>query len=158
VPALIALWVVGNSIRDARDDDLFNAMVLAHFSPAELDACDASPPKSRIGSPLPALKRGVFQVFGDAAELLVFTYDRAGKSSQPDAPALPPDVLDEVRAGSGPVGRSFNVMIGGNRHLLLALPRVGGACALALTATPRLGPPGPPPVDLLVPLVLALVA
>ncbi|MCK7477906.1 MAG: hypothetical protein M0C28_11130 [Candidatus Moduliflexus flocculans] len=44
VPALIALWVVGNSIRDARDDDLFNAMVLAHFSPAELDACDASPP------------------------------------------------------------------------------------------------------------------
>ncbi|MBI5490307.1 MAG: HAMP domain-containing histidine kinase [Deltaproteobacteria bacterium] len=158
VPALIALWVVGNSIRDARDDDLFNAMVLAHFSPAELDACDASPPKSRIGIPLPALKRGVFHVFGDAAELLVFTYDRAGRSSQPDAPALPPEVLDEVRASSGPVGRSFNVMIGGNRHLLLGLPREGGPCALALIATPRLGPPGPPPVDLLVPIALALVA
>ncbi|MCK7477905.1 MAG: hypothetical protein M0C28_11125 [Candidatus Moduliflexus flocculans] len=67
-------------------------------------------------------------------------------------------MLDEVRAGSGPVGRSFNVMIGGNRHLLLALPREGGPCALALVATPRLGPPGPPPATSSLPLALALVA
>lgn len=158
VPAVVSLWVAGSSIRDARDDDLFNAMVLAHFSPAEMDACEASPPGAPIGIPLPSQKRGVFHVFGDAAELVVFTYDRTGRSSQPTALPLPADVLDEVRGASGTVGRSFNVMIGGHRHLLVALPRAGGPCALALTAAPRLVPLGPPPHELVVPLALALVA
>ena len=160
-PALIALWMAGDSLREAREDDVFSAMMLAHFSPAELDACDASPPEAGIGIPLPALKRGVFHVFGDAGELVVFTYDRAGKSSQPDAPALPPEVLDEVRSASGPAGQSFDAMIAGRRHLLVGLPRESGACALALTAMPRVGtsrPPGRPPHELLVPLALALVA
>ena len=156
VPALIALWFAGNSIRDASDDDLFNAMVLAHFSPAALDACEAAPPTARVGIPLPALKRGAFHAFGEASELLVFTYDRAGRSSQRDALALPPEALAEVRRG--PLGRSVDVMFAGQRHLLLALPRERGPCALALTATPRVGPLGPPPHELLVPLALALLA
>ena len=158
LPALFAFFVVGNSIRDGRDDDLLNALVLARFSPAELAACAASPPTSPIGIPLPALKRGVFHVFGDATEFLVFTYERAGASSQPGAPTLPPEVLDRVRAGSVPVGSSTDVMLGRDRHLLLPLTNQGGPCALALIATPRRGPLGPPPADLLLPLALALVA
>jgi len=158
VPAVIALWMVNESIKRGRDDDLFNALVLAHFSSAELDACDASPPGSPIGIPLPALKRGVFHAFGDATEISVFTYNRAGESSQPRAPALPPEVLDDVRSGSIQAGSSVEVTVERDRHLLLALPRERGPCALALIATPRLGPPGPPPHELLVPLALALVA
>jgi signal transduction histidine kinase len=158
VPAVIVLWMVNESIKRGRDDDLFNALVLAHFSSSELDACDASPPESPIGIPLPALKRGVFHAFGDATEITVFTYDRNGTSSQPGAPSLPQHVLDDVRNGAVQAGNSVDVTANGKRHLLLALPRERGPCALALIATPRLGPPGPPPQELLAPLALALLA
>lgn len=160
LPALLAFFVVGDSIRDGRDDDLFSALVLAHFSPAELSACAASPPNAPIAVPLPALKRGVFHVFGDATEMVVFTYEAGGKSAQPGAPTLPKEVIERVRRGAVPVGASTDVMLGSNRHLLLALPGqvATSPCALALIATPRRGPSGPPPLDLLLPLALALVA
>jgi signal transduction histidine kinase len=158
VPALVALWVVGTSIREGRDDDLFSALVLAHFSPAALDACESSPPSAPIDIPLPGLKRGVFEAFGDASGIPVFTYRRDGRSSQPDAPALPADVIAAVQRGSVPAGTAIDARIAGNRHLVLALPRQEGPCALVLVATPRMGPPGPPPADLLLPLALALVA
>jgi signal transduction histidine kinase len=158
LPALLALWVVSNSIKDARDDDLFGALVLAHFSSAKLSACEASPPTAPTGIPLPPLKRGVFRAFGDATELVVFTYDQTGHSSQPDAPDLPQALLEKLRGNPVQGGTSLSVTMGGNRRLLLALPREQGPCALALVATQRLGPPGPPPADLFVPIALALFA
>lgn len=157
VPALIAMGLVGNSIRDARSDELISTLALAHFSSAVLDACEASPPTAPVRIALPAAKRGVFKAFGDASALLVFTYDQNGQSSQPKAPALPQSLLAKTRGNSLKAGTSFKVTAGGTRHLVLVLPRLRGPCALALIATPRLEP-GLPPPDLLVPLALALTA
>jgi signal transduction histidine kinase len=158
VPALIALWGTGDSIRDARDEDLIRAMVLAHFSPAALDACEAAPLEAPIGIPLPAVKRGAFHAFGDADELVVWTYDRTGHSRQPEALKLPGEALDAVRQTSETFGSSLQLTIGGNPYLIVSLPRPDGPCALALTAGPRVRPPGPPPHELLFPLALALLA
>ena len=158
LPALVALWVVGNAIRDRRDDDLFSAMILARFSPAELAACEASPPRAPIGIPLPLQKRGVFRAFGDATELLAFTYDDTGRSSQPGAATLTAPAIEAARAASRGNGQPSDVVIDGRRHLLVPLRGAGGPCAFALTVAPRLGPPGPPPHELLVPIALALLA
>jgi signal transduction histidine kinase len=157
VPALIAMWLVGNSIRDARDDELFSTLVLAHFSSAVLEDCAASPPTVPLRIALPAVKRGVFKAFGNASALLVFTYDENGRSSQPTAPALSRALLAKAHGNSVKVGATFDMTTDGLRQLVLVLPPSRGPCALALVTTPRLGP-RLPPADLLVPLILALAA
>jgi signal transduction histidine kinase len=158
VPVLIAFGLAFRTILQQRDDDIVSTLVLARFSSAELDACEASPPTTPIGITLPTLKPELLHAFGNASRIFVFTYDRAGRSSQPGSPELPRAVLDEVQKGAVRVGSSVDVTIANERQLLTALPRERGPCALALVEAPRMRPPLPPPHEVLVPIGFALMA
>jgi signal transduction histidine kinase len=158
VPVVIASGLSFRTSRQQRDDDIVTALVLANFSPAVLDACEASPPTTPTVLTLPTLAPESSHPAGGDGRVLVFTYDRNGRSSQPGAPAIPRGALDEVQGGAVRAGNPGDATVGDNRQLLIALPRDGGPCALALVAAPPPGPPLPPPHELLIPLAFALVA
>jgi signal transduction histidine kinase len=158
IPVLISVGLAFRSVGQRRDDDIVRTLVLARFSSAELDACEVSPPEVPIAIPLPALRPERHEPSGRAGNLFVFTYDRTGYSRQSSAPPIPRTVLDALENAALPIGGSLGVTAGTSRQIVVLLPRPQGPCALALLTAPPLGPPLPPPHEVLVPIGFALIA